>query len=74
MDTPEFRTQKVILVSFMPDLKPGYNLIRMLLGGLRGYHASLRVEAIQSGQTEGWIASSLKLLAMTALTEGVNNV
>src|SRR5260221_3254105 len=56
MDTPEFRTQKVILVSFMPDLKPGYNLIRMLLGGLRGYHASLRVEAIQSGQTEGWIA------------------
>src|SRR3981081_428599 len=29
MDTPEFRTHSLRLERFLPDLRPGYNLIRM---------------------------------------------
>src|SRR5258708_23548952 len=43
MDTPEFRTQKVTLVSFMPDLKPGYNLIRVPPWRLSLRHSGARV-------------------------------
>jgi hypothetical protein len=51
----------------MPDLTLGYNLIRMLLGARRAaFRHCERSEAIQA-TSKNWIASSLTLLAMTAV-------
>jgi hypothetical protein len=48
----------------MPDLKPGYNAIR--IAKIPPRHCE-RSEAIQSSPKEGWIASSQVLLAMTVM-------
>jgi hypothetical protein len=39
----------------MPDLKPGYNLIRMFLGLLRGYRPSRSEASNPEQQTGGWL-------------------
>jgi hypothetical protein len=48
----------------LPDLQPGYNVIRIAKTHPR--HCE-RSEAIQPRLKEGWIASSQVLLAMTVM-------